>query len=95
VTTRRILIRASWVPVALWIATLVYISPYDGWGAWAAAPLLVPSVALSAGWAAAGTAMLTDHRWRHRALDTPVLLATVLGGFVLGYYVVFNLTRPY
>jgi hypothetical protein len=39
--------------------------------------------------------MLTDHRWRHRALDTPVLLATVLGGSVLGYYVVFNLTRPY
>lgn len=29
--TRRAFLRNSWVPPALWAATLLYLRPYDGW----------------------------------------------------------------
>lgn len=35
----------AWIPPALWMAGRVYVASFDGWGAWAAAPiLLVPLV---------------------------------------------------
>jgi hypothetical protein len=79
--------------VALWVATLVYIEPYDGWGAWAAAPLLLPAIALSTGWAAAGVLTLVANGLRRCAFDVPVAAATAIGGFVIAYYVVWNLVR--
>jgi hypothetical protein len=38
----------SWIPLVLWIATEVYVSRFDGWGQWAAAPLLLAPLILSA-----------------------------------------------
>jgi hypothetical protein len=90
---RSVFVRGCWVPVALWIATLIYIEPYDGWGAWAAAPLLVPSVLLSVFWGAGGAGALAYDAVRNRPLDMPVLLATLIGGVVIGYYVVRYLLR--
>jgi hypothetical protein len=37
-----------WVPAATWIWARVEVDRYDGWGAWAAAPLLLVPVAVSA-----------------------------------------------
>ena len=37
-----------WVPVATWVWARVEVGRYDGWGAWAAAPLLLVPVAVSA-----------------------------------------------
>ena len=37
-----------WVPVAAWIWARLEVDRYDGWGAWAAAPMLLAPVALSA-----------------------------------------------
>lgn len=37
-----------WTPVASWIYARAVVEQYDGWGAWAAAPLLLVPVALSA-----------------------------------------------
>ena len=37
-----------WVPAAAWIGAREYVTRYDGWGRWAAAPLLLAPVALSA-----------------------------------------------
>jgi hypothetical protein len=36
-----------WVPAALWILARARVDGYDGWGAWAAAPLLLLPVAVS------------------------------------------------
>jgi hypothetical protein len=36
-----------WVPAALWIWARAVAGRYDGWGAWAAAPLLLVPVAVS------------------------------------------------
>ena len=39
---------ACWMPVAAWIYARSVVERYDGWGAWAAAPLLLLPVAVSA-----------------------------------------------
>jgi hypothetical protein len=39
---------ACWVPFAAWIYARSVVDRYDGWGAWAAAPLLLLPVAVSA-----------------------------------------------
>ena len=36
-----------WVPAATWVWARIVVDGYDGWGAWAAAPLLLGTVALS------------------------------------------------
>jgi hypothetical protein len=37
-----------WVPAAAWVYARAVVDRYDGWGAWAAAPLLLVPVAVSA-----------------------------------------------
>lgn len=37
-----------WVPAATWVYARAVVDRYDGWGAWAAAPLLLVPVAVSA-----------------------------------------------
>ena len=37
-----------WIPAAAWLGMRQYVEQYDGWGRWAAAPLLLVPVALSA-----------------------------------------------
>ena len=39
---------ACWVPAVAWLYARSVVDRYDGWGAWAAAPLLLLPVALSA-----------------------------------------------
>jgi len=38
----------SWLPLAALLAGFAYVDRYDGWGRWAAAPLLLVPVFLSA-----------------------------------------------
>lgn len=81
------------MPAALWVATLLYIRPYDGWGAWAAAPLLLPSILLSVVWGTLGVALLGRAVMRRHPVDTVVLAATVVGGGPAFYYTVRYLLR--
>ena len=37
-----------WIPAAAWVYARAVVDRYDGWGAWAAAPLLLVPVAISA-----------------------------------------------
>jgi hypothetical protein len=73
------LVRGCWVPATLWVATLLYIRPYDGWGAWAAAPLLLPSLVLGVAAGACGVFLLGRAIVRRLPLDRAVLAATFLG----------------
>ena len=50
----RTLARLFWVPTACLIAIEVYVSGFDGWGAWAAAPLFLVPLVLSLAIAGAG-----------------------------------------
>jgi hypothetical protein len=91
--TRRTFVRSCWVPAALWVATLLYIRPYDGWGAWAAAPLLLPSVLLSAAWGLLGISLLGRAVTRRQPVDLAVLAATAVGSAPVLYYTLRHLLR--
>jgi hypothetical protein len=43
-----------WIPAATWLYARAVVDRYDGWGAWAAAPLLLVPVAISAFFAGVG-----------------------------------------
>ena len=85
---RRWFLATCWLPPALWAATLLYLRPYDGWGAWAAAPLLLPSLGLAVTWLAIGLLLLVRGVVGGRAVDLPILGATVTGGAAMIYYTV-------
>jgi hypothetical protein len=90
---RRFFVSTCWVPPALWVATLLYIRPYDGWGAWAAAPLLLPSVLLSAASGMLGMILLGQTVARRQPMDRSILAATVLSGAPALYYTLRHLLR--
>ncbi len=52
-----------WFPPAVYGIALYFVGQYEGWGQWAAAPLLLPPLALCLGWIVAGAALL----WRSGA----------------------------
>jgi hypothetical protein len=95
VPVRKAFLRTCWLPAALWIATLLYLRPYDGWGAWAAAPLLLPSLGMSCFWGAWGAGLLVLHASRLRALDWPVMFGMLIGAGEFLFYWIRYLTRPY
>ena len=79
----RVFILISWIPLGLFIATSIYVRQYDGWGAWAAAPLFLVPLAASLGfglygvwlcWQAKRSGELT---WRH-GLATLFALGPIL-----------------
>jgi hypothetical protein len=85
--TRHVFLYSAWVPPALWVATLLYVRRFEGWGAWAAAPLLLPSFALSLVWACAGLLLLVRTGVQNRRPDYAVLAATLVSGAAALYYV--------
>ncbi len=46
--------RVFWLPAACLVAVELYARGFDGWGAWATAPLFLPPLILSLAIAAAG-----------------------------------------
>ena len=92
-STRRFFLCSSWVPPVLWMVTLLFLRGYDGWGAWAAAPLLVPSLALSAVWGSLGVLLLGHTAVRDRRLDYAALAATLVSGAAVFYYLGRHLVR--
>jgi hypothetical protein len=95
VTTRQLFLRGCWVPPALWGATLLYLRPYDGWGAWAAAPLLLPALALGLLWLALGGVTLVRAARQRRPIDLALLAATLVGGSPAIWYLFRHLIRTF
>ncbi len=52
----------SWIPAATWMGMQAYVGQYDGWGAWAAAPLLLVPVAVSAVFVGTGLLLSVSSR---------------------------------
>jgi hypothetical protein len=67
----------SWIPLALWVAANIYISRFEGWGAWAAAPMLIIPLAVSLIFGVIGLAVFVnqppDRRRSPRSLVSLVL----------------------
>ena len=76
----RIFCSASWLPVACWIASEVYVSQFEGWGQWAAAPILLLPFFLSIIVAISGLLIIRKHGSDRRSgtyLGACTLLAAV------------------
>ena len=84
--TRQLYLVTSWIPLASLMALLRYLKQFDGWGAWAAAPLFLPVIGLSAFMGFAGI-VLYVRQWRIGHHDLYLLVATLLAGSVAIYYV--------
>ena len=77
----------SWVPVATFAGTWVYVERYDGWGAWAAAPLLLLPIGLSAIMAAVGLAFCL-RALKQDGIDRLTTLAALLAALPVIWFAV-------
>ncbi len=68
-----------WLPPVLYGLALVAVDQYEGWGQWAAAPLLLPPLALCVAWLIGGAALLWRSGSGPRA-RTLLTGAALLGG---------------
>ncbi|NNG16831.1 MAG: hypothetical protein HKM89_10155 [Gemmatimonadales bacterium] len=89
--SRRIFLWASPLPVVLHLLALWYVGRFDGWGAWAAAPMLLPAIILSGGMFLTGTAFW--YQGRRSGRDPLLLIATLLAGSVALFYLIRALSR--
>lgn len=70
----------SWLPLALFVAAHLYVDRFEGWGQWAAAPVLLGPAFLSGAFLLAGARVAWGERSRGRILPTTwvaLLLASV------------------
>ena len=52
----------SWIPLATFVTAHLYVDRFDGWGAWAAAPILLIPIVISAGYMLAGVLAVRAER---------------------------------
>jgi len=90
---RSLIIGSSWGPLALWLLAGYVTRDYDGWGAWAAAPMFLPAVLLSIGLGCAGVVVVLSDAYARRRPDWALIAATLLAGSVILYLVGANLAR--
>ena len=89
--SRRIFLWTASLPLVLHLLAMWYVGRFDGWGAWAAAPMLLPAIILSAGMFVSGIALW--HRRRRNGHDPLLLAATFLAGSVALFYFIRALSR--
>lgn len=80
----------SWIPVALYVATSIYVQQYDGWGAWAAAPMFLIPLAASLGFGLFGVGRMLLAR-KEGGVPLRLGLATVLAWIPMLIVVADNL----
>ncbi len=71
-----------WVPLILLGATEAWLRHYDGWGAWAAAPLLLGPAIVSLAIVVAG-ALECVREWRSRRLSLAAPVYTLIAALPL------------
>ncbi|HEX3159301.1 MAG TPA: hypothetical protein VHQ45_12335 [Gemmatimonadaceae bacterium] len=85
---RRIFLSLAGLPLLLWGVGLLYLARLEGWGAWAAAaPVLLPVLALSTGLGLLGVALIW-RAWRRAQPLGALAAATAVASVVAVYYAV-------
>ena len=77
---RHLYVAFSPTPLLLFVLLLVYMGTREGWGAWAAAPMILPVVVYSAAYGVYGiwlTAKDESVRWRALLATSAVLSGSV------------------
>jgi len=82
----------SWIPLTVWVAANVYVSQFEGWGAWAAAPILIFPLALSLIFGAYGLGVFIKLPGKART-SPRALITLVLPWIPIIHVVVSNLWR--
>lgn len=89
----RLYVAFSPTPLLLLVLLLVYMGRLEGWGAWAAGPLILPVVVYSAAYGVYGiwlTARAESARWR-----TLLVISAVLAGSVAIWLLVQGLVHMF
>jgi hypothetical protein len=89
--SRRIFLWMSPAPLVLHLLAMWYVGRFDGWGAWAAAPILLPAIILSAGMFLTGIALW--YQRRRSGHNSLLLASTILAGSVALFYLIRALSR--
>ena len=86
------------MPLILFFLTLVYVRGFDGWGAWAAAPILLIPVFVSIALGFVGIILIV-HAAQHGRVTPSLVVATLLSGclgiWFLGRALFFELQRSF
>ena len=67
-----------WIPIVLWLVLNAYVTQFDGWGRWAAAPILLIPIFASVAFSLFGAANLFAHYSKKRAVAKSDILATII-----------------
>ena len=71
---------ACWIPGLLWIGLDVYVNRFEGWGQWAAAPILLIPLLASAVFILIGLTVVWSRYRRQRSISKIDALATFVSG---------------
>jgi len=82
---------ACWIPLLLWIGLDAYVSRFEGWGQWAAAPILLIPLFASAAFSIFGLAGILSNYHRQRSVAKSEVFATFVSGIPLIIVCIENL----
>ncbi len=88
----------SWMPLVLFFLGSIYIKKFEGWGAWAASPILAIPVVFSIALGLIGIVMIF-HAVQKHSLTSSLVLATLLSGclglWFLAKAIIFEIQRSF
>ncbi len=90
---RRLYLRFCWLPAVLWAGSLFALRGYDGWGAWAAAPLLLPAIILSLLQGASGLIVVAWIMLQEKRLDVMLAAASLMAAGPILYYLIKHVLK--
>jgi hypothetical protein len=69
-----------WIPLLLWIGLNAYVSQFEGWGRWAAAPVLLIPLLTSAAFSVYGLAGVLLNFHRRQSVAKIDVFAAIISG---------------
>lgn len=82
---RRTFLWMSWLPPVLYGLGIAYIERFEGWGQWAAAPVLLPALVASLVLGVVGALLILSALREERRLDWTLVAGTALASSVVLY----------
>ncbi|MDJ0817765.1 MAG: hypothetical protein QNJ58_16255 [Desulfobacterales bacterium] len=82
-----------WIPIVLWLVLNAYVTQFDGWGRWAAAPVLLIPLFASAAFSLFGAASVLSHYSKKGAIVKSDILATIISMLPIIIVFINNLVK--